>query len=158
MPYQGTWFSHQYYRQSLTYEGSALQWWESNMYLIETVLHILNSDLSPGQQYSHDTGQQQQSKLSVSHTITRRNDEYTNNHSKLKTTTVFSFQYSINYMKYSTFMIKQALYWMILPNLQDNISVLNTFKVGQAKGITFSRLDVLNVFSSRYFLFYLIGG
>lgn len=49
---------------------------------------------------------------------------------------------------------------MILPNLQDNISVLNflTFKVGQAKGIMFSRLDVLNVFSTWYFLFILIGG
>ena len=50
---------------------------------------------------------------------------------------------------------------MILPNLQDNINVLNTFKVGQAKGIMFSRLDVLNVFSTWYFLFFkfiLIGG
>ena len=43
---------------------------------------------------------------------------------------------------------------MILPNLQDNINVLNTFKVGQAKGIMFSRLDVLNVFSTWYFLFF----
>lgn len=158
MPYQGNQFSHQYYRQSLTYEGSALQQWESNMYLIETVLHILNSDLSPGQQYSHDTGQQQQSKLSVSHAITRRNNEYTYNHSKLKTTTVFSFQCSINYMKQSTLYDKIGFVLDDSAQLAGNISVLNTFKVGQAKGITFSRLDVLNVFSTWYFLFYLIGG
>ena len=72
---------------------------------------------------------------------------------KLKTTTVFSSQYSINYMKYSTLYDKIGFVLDDLAQLADDIIVLNTFKVGQAKGIMFSRLDVLNVFSTWYFLF-----
>ena len=56
-------------------------------------------------------------------------------------------------MKYSTLYDKIGFVLDDLAQLADDISVLNTFKVGQAKGIMFITLDVLNVFSTWYFLF-----
>lgn len=69
------------YRWSATYDGSTyhfstLWWCESNTYLVETVLWILNLDLFPwlviyGTILFHDAGQWQWATTPFSHTITR---------------------------------------------------------------------------------------
>lgn len=79
---------------------------QNNTHLVETIFQILNFDLSQlvisHNVISCDAGQWQ---LSVSHMITRET-------AHILTTICFllSMQYSINYMRYSTFdYIKQAL-------------------------------------------------
>ena len=102
------------YRRSSTYGDSThdfltLRWCESNTHSVETLLRILNFDLSPGWQYMvHYSllmlGSGSELHLLVSHTIRRVNNGYTYNHSVPRQPFSFSLsvQYSINYETLNT--------------------------------------------------------
>ena len=69
----------------LTYDFSTLQWCESDVHSVKTLLRILNIDFFPGlviggTRLSHDAGQQQL-QVPISHVIRRVNNPYTYKHS-----------------------------------------------------------------------------
>ena len=83
---------------------------------------------------SCDAGQGRELQLPGNHTIMKVNNGYTNNSVPMQPFRFSpSVQYSINYVRYSTLHYKVGFVLNDFAQLEANVSVLNMFKVGQAK-------------------------